>query len=304
MATPPDRAESVVSAPDEAGSLEEHFGEAALVTGSDAAPTAVAAESRGPAAPTFALRATEKEDGETETCAICFEPITAVCGAVELPCHCTISYCPSCWDRHLAQSMATLGEPRCPSCRSVMRVDFEADTGRLVFSEQEASPDDEKVDLYNPNNETRKRLCDQARPRQIDLLKQYGSMAGEVSVEALPRCVCSGKLERLGLRDRVSKLVNKSGYFVYDGRRFTVDDLIHMGAVTCDLCNSKVRDGEELWTCENGVQTILHSHSYDICAVCVQTHAFGGSSPPMSRVGPAPRTAELDDMGSPQEELR
>lgn len=60
-----------------------------------------------------------------ECCAICFEHRDFV----ELPCACKVSYCSACWDRALAASVATHGRARCPSCRSVLRVDFDPVAG-------------------------------------------------------------------------------------------------------------------------------------------------------------------------------
>jgi len=51
-----------------------------------------------------------------------------------LPCQCKLHYCTSCWDKALANSFGQCGQARCPSCRSLVRVDFDADKQGLVFS--------------------------------------------------------------------------------------------------------------------------------------------------------------------------
>eukprot|EP00913_Durusdinium_trenchii_P033111 g31001.t1 len=60
--------------------------------------------------------------------------LTELNGAIELPCSCKVPYCQRCWDRTLATSLSNVGLPRCPSCREVIRVDYDASEGRLVFS--------------------------------------------------------------------------------------------------------------------------------------------------------------------------
>eukprot|EP00930_Biecheleria_cincta_P104189 TRINITY_DN96380_c0_g1_i1.p1 TRINITY_DN96380_c0_g1~~TRINITY_DN96380_c0_g1_i1.p1 ORF type:complete len:347 (+),score=64.76 TRINITY_DN96380_c0_g1_i1:24-1043(+) len=71
-------------------------------------------------------------DAEVE-CAICYETITE---PTALPCACNVSYCPRCWDRSLASSFNSGDRARCPTCRSPVRVDFDSNTCRLVFSRE------------------------------------------------------------------------------------------------------------------------------------------------------------------------
>lgn len=262
----------------------------AATDAADASQTTGAPRSIG-----FTLRSAEKEAATgSGSCAICFESIEAAGGAVELPCKCTISYCPRCWDRHLASSMAAVGVPRCPSCRLLMRVDYEAETGRLLFTSQEETEGARRIDVFDPKNETRQRLAEQAQPRQMQLLKEYGAAVHRGLTDQLPRCVCNGSLECLNLRDRASKLVDATGYFIYGGKRYSVDELMRIGAITCDLCGCRVAMDMQVWTCENGQNTILHSHSYDICAQCLNDHAFPGPAEPATRPDDATVPADAE----------
>ena len=74
------------------------------------------------------------EDGE---CAICLELVPDD-EIVTLPCECRVSIHLKCWDLALAEGFKTCGQSRCPTCRSLVRVDFDPDAragrGSLVFS--------------------------------------------------------------------------------------------------------------------------------------------------------------------------
>lgn len=69
-----------------------------------------------------------------DACIICFRSLEELGGAIELPCRCAMLYCQCCWDRTLATSLSSVGLPKCPSCRVVIRADYDARQGRLVFS--------------------------------------------------------------------------------------------------------------------------------------------------------------------------
>jgi len=128
--------------------------------------------------------------------------------------------------------------------------------------------------VYDTRNTTRERLTKQTKPRQLALLKEYGARSETSGESPGLFCVCGGALERLGLHARVCKLVepkDESGVLRHNGQNYTVDTLIHMGAITCNLCDSKVGVHDEVWTCENGQNTVLHAHSYDICINCLKT---------------------------------
>ncbi|CAJ1421255.1 unnamed protein product [Effrenium voratum] len=94
-----------------------------------------------------------------------------------------------------------------------------------------------KIDVFNAQDDMRIRLQSQAKPRQQELLRGRSAEA--------PPCVCGGELELLELRQRVQLLVNPSGFLEYAGRRFSVNDLIDMQAVTCDLCQTPVKASRE-----------------------------------------------------------
>jgi hypothetical protein len=68
---------------------------------------------------------------EAEDCVICFEAIAI---KAVLPCDCKLTYCVGCWDRCLAQSFQRSRRARCPTCRTPVRVDFDANIGQAVFS--------------------------------------------------------------------------------------------------------------------------------------------------------------------------
>lgn len=112
---------------------------------------------------------------QTAECAICFDAVTDV---FALPCDCNVFYCMRCWDRALAQSFNSVGQARCPTCRLSVRVDFDAEANRLVFSREPDTPrgasmDDESGTLTQVGDAI-ERLVEQARPAQIRILKQYG----------------------------------------------------------------------------------------------------------------------------------
>lgn len=76
------------------------------------------------------LPASSRIDMDME-CTICMEPISE---ETILPCQCKLHYCLSCWDKALANSFSQRGQPTCPSCRTLVRADFDAEKNRLVFS--------------------------------------------------------------------------------------------------------------------------------------------------------------------------
>ncbi|CAE7278582.1 rtcb [Symbiodinium natans] len=132
-----------------------------------------------------------------------------------------------------------------------------------------------KTDVFNSQDDMRNRLQSQAKPRQLQLLRQHAT--GQPLL-----CVCGGELQEIGLRERVYLLVEpkgENGVLSYAGRRFTVDQIIDMKAVTCDLCRKAVERDDRLWTCGNGANTILHAQSYDICQQCFALGEGRQSSP-------------------------
>lgn len=69
--------------------------------------------------------------GDEMECAICMDSIEE---ETILPCRCKLHYCQVCWDKALANSFSQCGQARCPSCRSSVRVDFDAKTHRMLFT--------------------------------------------------------------------------------------------------------------------------------------------------------------------------
>ena len=126
-----------------------------------------------------------EEEDDDRTCLICFEECDET---TELPCRCRITYCPTCWDRCLSESVQRSGRPKCPTCRTTIGVDYDPDLGRLVFSA--AVDDGGVVAAEEPwtmvvedggvsvggeeqdSNNFRARLAAQSRPRQIQLLRK------------------------------------------------------------------------------------------------------------------------------------
>jgi len=142
-------------------------------------------------------------------CGICFE---AVHETTVLPCSCKIDYCTLCWNKALARSFTSCGQARCPSCRGLVRVDFDAEANRLVFSkESEDMTYDHEVSvrrglrgmavdfenlgspeqieahrakahralqdsrhISNLRSETIERLAQQAMPAQVRILERFG----------------------------------------------------------------------------------------------------------------------------------
>lgn len=138
-------------------------------------------------------------------CAICLEPIDDE--GTTLPCQCKLHYCLSCWDKALANSYCQRGQATCPSCRTLVRVDFDAEKQSLMFTAETVdmtfAAQRELVVKYHQEMESRRtgatcdesvlsslendlqnminmrqdmitRLRHQAQPVQIKLLQGYG----------------------------------------------------------------------------------------------------------------------------------
>lgn len=279
-----------------------------------------------------AKETTKQEEDEGTECIICFEALESRGGAVQLPCSCRVAYCHLCWDRALAASMSATGQALCPSCRCPMYVDFDTQKGHLCFSRAPVSPGGEvAVDNW------RKRLYKQARPRQIQLLQQYGAQgtgadaiiapggagpasgdggtgdpslghAGAASNESghveaqttaqeAPRCVCGYRLRCVSVRDRVLAFVSEETPF--PPPRSVVERLMLRPPVNCDICERSVDPGSRVWTCENGRRTVLHAVAYDVCEACFAYHAHGVELPMTTR-GDEDEDDEEEDDVSPE----
>ena len=103
------------------------------------------------------------EDGE---CAICLELVPDD-EIVTLPCECRVSIHLKCWDLALAEGFKTCGQSRCPTCRSLVRVDFDPDAragrGSLVFSRG----------IDETHHAVVERLRAQAKPLMIRLIREH-----------------------------------------------------------------------------------------------------------------------------------
>lgn len=207
-------------------------------------------------------------NGETD-CSICFEPLVSRGGAITLPCDCKTDYCSLCWDRALAASMSACGQALCPSCRCGLQVDFNPDHGCLRFVRKPAgehAPDD-----------WRRRLYEQAKPRQIRLLKEYGEQkandalaASLDSSEAAPRCVCGSRLNCSSVRERVLAFLAEENPAQHS--QALIEQLMLRPPIVCDICDQPVLPQQQVWTCENGRRTVLHAVAYDVCERCFSFH--------------------------------
>jgi len=214
-------------------------------------------------------------------CVICFEPVGS--HGIKLPCNCKVDYCMQCWDRSLAKSFNACAKARCPTCRTPVRVDFDAQSGQLAFRPE---ADDEDADC------TRRRIAEQMRPVQVQRLHDFGSahqlaedsrsIAGAAAHAlklfedgAAPHCVCGSTLERVTLRERARRFFVQAGQW-RDSERLA--PLLAQGLVriVCDLCTEPLDlDQPAVWVCEAGDQTIKHATSNDVCTRCFLQHAWG-----------------------------
>lgn len=244
-------------------------------------------------------------------CVVCFEALETKGGAIPLPCDCRVPYCADCWDRSLAASISACGRALCPSCRGPMRVDFDASSGRLAFTRAEAS----ELDADTPDASWRRRLYEQAKPKQIQLLQKYGAkqpaparyqagagaepavhsgnaqasnaqvssaveasitVAADVAVEPA-RCVCGCALAEVSVRDRVLTFVQEESPVTPP--RSVIKRLMRSPPIVCDICCNRVQPASKVWTCENGRRTMLHAAAYDVCESCFVFHAWGKDAP-------------------------
>lgn len=226
-----------------------------------------------------------------EECVICFQPTACV---ASLPCDCKVPYCNKCWDKCLAESLRKTHRARCPTCRAIIHPDFDASKGQLVFSREPEPMDLDERDVElptfgfsamvgadgewhsadqwrawqlndalaektrereeNAGKSTRKRLYDQTRPAQIDLLRQWGratrdALATQQGVGVVPKCLCGGVLQR------------------FKSERYCPH------CCRCDLCGNLLARSTHVWTCSNGASTLLHSLGNDVCEQCFVHHS-------------------------------
>jgi hypothetical protein len=239
-------------------------------------------------------RTLEAEEDDDECCAICCESSSFE----TLPCSCRMKFCPTCWDRSLAASIATRGCAQCPSCRSVVKVDFDSDTGRLVF---------ERAKKTAMTCDWSKQLYVKARPTQIRRLQEYGAaIAADAAKHVEPhsslletvgasspvdrnctstdsttldlrlQCACGSPIERLSTRMRLSRMLDHSNpawrQRTRDPVEKVIDRLVKTVKVTCDLCGEDALRTGAVWNCVNGNRSVLHTSEFDVCESCFRKH--------------------------------
>lgn len=275
---------------------------------------------------------------ETE-CAICFEDLDVVGGAVPLPCDCRVAYCLRCWDRALAASMSACGRAVCPSCRGPMHVDFDPVLERLRFSRAAGlSPKGDQGPCNlgwpdTPSDNWRRRLYMQAKPLQIRLLQRYGeecmlgaqaatapAEGGQVAAASAEQRVqhakaasgvageasAAGALPRCVCGYRLAKthIRDRVLAFVSEGAPVLplpkqLKALIDNPPVICDICCWPVRTSH-VWTCENGRRTVLHAAAYDVCEECFALYAHGEDG---SDIAGSWSESSEDDLFSPDDDV-
>eukprot|EP00404_Azadinium_spinosum_P050581 CAMPEP_0180752216 /NCGR_PEP_ID=MMETSP1038_2-20121128/32031_1 /TAXON_ID=632150 /ORGANISM="Azadinium spinosum, Strain 3D9" /LENGTH=229 /DNA_ID=CAMNT_0022786021 /DNA_START=166 /DNA_END=851 /DNA_ORIENTATION=- len=197
--------------------------------------------------------------------------------------------------------MSACGRAVCPTCRSPMRVDFDTEKERLLFTRSPVAELGEEV----PEDNWRSRLYSQAKPLQIKLLQRYGaqvregvarvagdldetiglalgtispaagsgSAPGTAAIAEAPRCVCGCSLRRTSIRERVYAFLSEESAPLLPPPAL-MEGLMQQPPIVCDICDRQVLPRGMIWTCENGRKTVLHAMSYDACEQCMALHAF------------------------------
>merc|ERR1719203_325311 len=268
-------------------------------------------------------------------CAICFDLIVQ---RPPLPCNCRVDYCLCCWDRCLLQSFWSVGQARCPTCRTPVHVDFDADLGGLVFSRETAEFTDRSSQV--------KRLLQQVLPAQVKILQRYGvanpalqeiaraadapESLARFSTEDMRHHItalggstdgCPEEGLAMRLRDALGGSASTLASFwaaraggVQESPkcvcgaplvRSTVEDrltCVSMRAqyqyLICDLCDQPVGLQSVVWSCTLGTSTILHANAYDVCDSCFVQHVFLDGAGPTACVPSSPSQSESDTASS------
>lgn len=257
--------------------------------------------------------AQEQSAEDEECCVICFEDLKSKGGAVPLPCNCQVLYCGDCWDRSLAASITACNRALCPSCRGAMRVDFDADQGRLLFTRAPAS----ELGADAPDDGWRSRLYEQAKPKQIQLLqrlraqsnstlddirhanagareevhKPSANLSEDGFAASQAECVCGSRLKCISVRERVLAFVSEESPVPPPQSVF--ERLMLTPPIVCDICDTRVQPRSRIWTCENGRRTMLHAVAYDVCESCFEFHAYGIDSATRTEYEPATDTDDI-----------
>lgn len=242
------------------------------------------------------------EDVDISACAICFEEKPPV----KLPCSCRIAYCSSCWDRALASSVSLKGRATCPTCRMHLRIDYDPESRGLVFSKEE----DNFV-----GNPWKTRVYGKARAVQIRLLQDYGRELSKCKPAKSPKaistssterhpcqllCVCGAHMDRLDTHSRIIRMLDDIDESwkarVPDSRTF-VESLRGQRLITCDLCEKNALTGGDVFTCQNGMHTVLHPSAYDVCEKCFLEHTSVAASNTVT-APPSPSPSPCNQPGS------
>jgi hypothetical protein len=147
------------------------------------------------------------------------------------------------------------------------------------------------------------RLAEQARPAQLKLLRRFGdSLPEELQAEKLvggesadsidfhglanrfaeeaatsPDCICGMQFERVSSHERAVRWCQMNLPDLSPGSQVYQELLRMLSAQSssyCDLCNESIPAGADLWTCQNGNSTILHSNAFDFCDRCLVSHSL------------------------------
>lgn len=152
-----------------------------------------------------------------------------------------------------------------------MQVDFDPNSRQLTFSRSQGGSSNSKAENW------RKRLYKQARPAQIQLLKEFGQRTaggqGSNAEQEHLLCVCGSRLNCTPVRQRVENFVQEETPMAVS--EFEMNQFYERPPIMCDICNKQVSPNSEVWTCENGRRTVLHSVAYDVCQFCFERYARG-----------------------------
>lgn len=156
--------------------------------------------------------------------------------------------------------------PRCPTCRSGVRVDFDSSSRRLVFSTADGAS----------SQRTNERILNQVQPTLKDMLREYGEdfpARGPSAVDlnrtaswvhrrveagqAALTCVCGEIMQRITTDER--NAAAGKGH----------------SSLICDVCDGRMRGSDIVWSCRNRDSTLMHSGGLDICDCCVDSCVRG-----------------------------
>lgn len=106
-------------------------------------------------------------------------------------------------------------------------------------------------------------------------------------------CVCGSRLNRTTVRQRVENFVQEETPMAVS--EFEMNRFYEQPPIMCDICNKQVSPNSEVWTCENGRRTVLHSVAYDVCQFCFERYAGGNEHPGHQNLSADEEEDEDDD---------